>query len=195
MIRNRTQERVRKRIDRQKNSPLRQEHPSSHLSQFPPFKPLLPSFSQRLRQKNLEVQYKKFLEVLKQLHVNIPLVEALEQMSNYVKFLKDILTKKRRLEEFETVLLIEECSAILQNSLPPKVKDPGSFTIPILIGEKELGRALCDLGASILCPYLSIESWEQEKLGPQQSHYNWQIDPSHISKEKLRIYWYKQINS
>ncbi|XP_017974470.1 PREDICTED: uncharacterized protein LOC108661551 [Theobroma cacao] len=51
-------------------------------------------------------------------------------MPSYVKFLKDILTKKRKLEDFETVALIEECNAIIQNELPPKLKDLGSFSIP-----------------------------------------------------------------
>ncbi|XP_062093808.1 uncharacterized protein LOC133799836 [Humulus lupulus] len=73
-------------------------------------------------------------------------------MSNYVKFFKDILTKKRRLGEFETVALTEGCSAILKNKIPPKLKDPSSFTIPWSIG----GRALCDLGASISLMPMSI---------------------------------------
>ncbi len=51
------------------------------------------------------MQFKKFLDVLKQLHINIPLVEALEQMPNYVKFMKDILSKKKRLSEYTTVAL------------------------------------------------------------------------------------------
>ena len=46
-------------------------------------------------------------------------------MPNYVKFLKDIISKKRRLEEFEIVKLSEECSVILQKKLPQKLKDPG----------------------------------------------------------------------
>ncbi|XP_016496839.1 uncharacterized protein LOC107815733 [Nicotiana tabacum] len=50
---------------------------------------------------------------------------------------------------FELVSLTEECSARVQIKLPPKVKDPRSFTIPLSIGKKEVGRALCDLGASI----------------------------------------------
>ncbi|XP_017970393.1 PREDICTED: uncharacterized protein LOC108660652 [Theobroma cacao] len=49
-------------------------------------------------------------------------------MPSYLKFLKNILTKKRKLEEFEIVALTEECSAIIQNKLPPKLKDPGSFS-------------------------------------------------------------------
>ncbi|XP_062080623.1 uncharacterized protein LOC133785396 [Humulus lupulus] len=76
-------------------------------------------------------------------------IKALEQMPNYVKFLKDILTKKRRLGEFETIVLTEGCSAILKSKIPPKLKDPGSFTIPISIGGRELGKALCDLGGKI----------------------------------------------
>ncbi|XP_024025307.1 uncharacterized protein LOC112092710 [Morus notabilis] len=94
--------------------------------------------------------------VLKQLHINIPLVEALEKMPNYAKFMKDLVTKKRRFGEFETVALTEECSAILQNKLPPKLKDPGSFTIPCSIGNQYFGKALCDLGASINLMPMSI---------------------------------------
>ncbi|XP_024022362.1 uncharacterized protein LOC112091881 [Morus notabilis] len=90
------------------------------------------------------------------LHINIPLVEALEQMPSYVKFMKVILSKKRRLGEFETVALTEECSAILKNRLPPKLKDPGSFTIPCSIGDQYIGKALCDLGASINLMPMSI---------------------------------------
>ncbi|XP_012458212.1 uncharacterized protein LOC105779007 [Gossypium raimondii] len=60
----------------------------------------LPPFPQHFQKSKQYVQFKKFLEVLKQLHINIPLVEALEQMPNYVKFMKDILSKKRRKEEF-----------------------------------------------------------------------------------------------
>ncbi|XP_073273288.1 uncharacterized protein [Primulina huaijiensis] len=84
--------------------------------------------------------------------------EALAQMPYYAKFLKDILTKKRKLVDFETVTLSEECSAILQNKLPPKLKDPGSFSIPCTIGNSNFNKALCDLGASInLMPYSCFE--------------------------------------
>ncbi|XP_017617646.1 uncharacterized protein LOC108462175 [Gossypium arboreum] len=76
-------------------------------------------------------------------------VEALEQMSNYVKFMKDILSKKKRLSEYYTVTLTKECSAFLQNKLPPKLKELKSFTIPCNIRESYYGKALCNLGASI----------------------------------------------
>ena len=90
------------------------------------------------------------------LHINIPFVDALEQMTSYVKFMKDILSKKRRLSDFETVNLTKECSAILQRKLPQKLKDLGSFTIPCTIGNSIFERALCDLGASINLMSLSI---------------------------------------
>ncbi|XP_073124805.1 uncharacterized protein [Henckelia pumila] len=68
--------------------------------------------------------FAKFLEVFKKLHINIPFADVLLQMPSYAKFLKDILSNKRKLEEYETVNLTEECSAIVQNKLPPKLKDP-----------------------------------------------------------------------
>ena len=71
----------------------------------------LEPYPQRLRQNKLDKQFTKFLEVFKKLHINIPFADALEQMPNYVKFMKDILSRKRRLSEFETVNLTEECSA------------------------------------------------------------------------------------
>ncbi|XP_024984058.1 uncharacterized protein LOC112519984 [Cynara cardunculus var. scolymus] len=77
-------------------------------------------------------------------------------MPSYVKFLKDILNKKRRLSEFETVSLTKECNALFTCKIPPKLKDRRSFTIPCLIGGKEVGHALCDLGASINLMSLSI---------------------------------------
>ncbi|XP_022973352.1 uncharacterized protein LOC111471913 [Cucurbita maxima] len=101
-----------------------------------------PPFPQRIKRKKEEAHFEKFMDILKEIHINIPLVEALKQMSNYVKFLKD-------------------CSAILKNKIPLKEKDPGSFTILVSIGGKELGRALCDLGASINLMPLSI----YKKLG------------------------------
>ncbi|KAM6543811.1 hypothetical protein CsatB_008258 [Cannabis sativa] len=77
-------------------------------------------------------------------------------MPTYVKFLKDILTKKRRLSKFEMVVLTEGCSFMLKSKVPPKLKNPGSFIIPISIGSRDVGRALCDLGASINLMPMSI---------------------------------------
>ena len=58
------------------------------------------------------------MEVFKKLHINITFVDALEQMPSYIKFMKDILLRKRRLSDFETVNHTKECSVILQGKLP-----------------------------------------------------------------------------
>ncbi|XP_010246155.1 PREDICTED: uncharacterized protein LOC104589504 [Nelumbo nucifera] len=76
------------------------------------------------------------------------------QMPHFAKFLNEILANKRKLGDVATVALNEECSAILLNKLPQKLKDPVSFTIPCTIGSLKINKALCDLGASInLMPY------------------------------------------
>ena len=113
-------------------------------------------YPQCLKKNKLDKQFTKFMEVFKKLHINIPFAEALEQMPSYVKFMKDILSKKRRLSDFETVNLIEECSATLKRKLSQKLKDPGSFTIPYTIRNSIFERALCDLGSSINLMPLSI---------------------------------------
>src|SRR3954462_1227438 len=92
--------------------------------------------------------------MFRSLHVNVPFADMLEQMPKYVKFLKDILSNKRKLKDYETVKLTKESSAILQKKLPPKIDDPGSFTIPCGIGKVTFENALCDLGASVnIIPY------------------------------------------
>ena len=90
------------------------------------------------------------------MHINIPFIDVLRQMPSYAKFLKEILGNKRKLKDYETVRLNEECSAIIQMKLPPKLKDLESFTIPCSIGSCSFNKVLCDLGASINLMPLSI---------------------------------------
>ena len=66
-----------------------------------------------MKKNKLDNQFTKFMDVFKKLHINIPFADVLEQMPSYVKFMKDILSKKRRLSDFEIVNLTEESSAIL----------------------------------------------------------------------------------
>ncbi|XP_019423053.1 PREDICTED: uncharacterized protein LOC109332524 [Lupinus angustifolius] len=112
-------------------------------------------YPKRPSKKYKEGQYIRFLDLFKNLQINIPFMEAMEQMLVYAKFMKDLLTKKRKFSE-ETVTLEARCSAIIQKSLPEKTKDPSSFTIPITIGELSVGKALLDLGAIINLMFLSM---------------------------------------
>ncbi|XP_075489491.1 uncharacterized protein LOC142528333 [Primulina tabacum] len=76
------------------------------------------------------------------------------EMPSYSKFLKDILENKRKSEDHMMVNLTKNCSALVQNKIPPKIKDPGNFFISCMIGDVVFHKALCDLGASInLMPF------------------------------------------
>ncbi|GJS87522.1 hypothetical protein Tco_0770158 [Tanacetum coccineum] len=84
-----------------------------------------------------------------EIHINLPFLEAMIHMPKGAKVLKDLLSHKEKLEKAaSSVKLSEECSAIIHMSLPQKEGDPGSFTLPCLIGPLAVKNALADLGAS-----------------------------------------------
>lgn len=107
--------------------------------------PLTPS------KKAKESYIAKFLEIFKKLEIKIPFGDALQQIPLYAKFMKELLTKKRKNNEVRG-----NCSAIIQNVLPLKRKDPGSFTIPCTIHDLSIRKALIDEGASIKLMPLSM---------------------------------------
>ena len=103
---------------------------------------------------------------MRKVEINIPLLDAIKQIPSYTKIFKDFYTNKRKFQEHETVALIEEVSAVLLRKLPPKLKDPGSFTIPYRIGDHAFERALLDLGAGV--NLLSYTVYEMLGLGELQ---------------------------
>ncbi|CAN6583540.1 unnamed protein product [Malus baccata var. baccata] len=120
-------------------------------------------FPQRARQAKKEKYMGDILEQFRKVQINIPFLDAIKQIPSYAKFLKELCTKKRRYEEHEEVKLSDTVSAVLQRKLPPKLQDPGSFTVPCVIGERKFEKALLDLGASVnLMPY---SVYEHHKLG------------------------------
>ncbi|XP_070054339.1 uncharacterized protein [Nicotiana tomentosiformis] len=130
--------------------------------------PALP-FPQKLYREKMDKKFERFLDMLKQVNVNFPFTEVLSQMPAYAKFLKEILTMKRKIEETSMVKLTEHCSAILQNKLPQKCGDPGSFTIPCSSGSINFDKSLCDSGASInLMPLFNYRKLEK-KIGEIRS--------------------------
>lgn len=144
-------------VDKKNNVEISDENEQNEIpSLTPPVKSYVPSlpFPQRLKQNKVDKQFENFLEVFKQLRINIPFADALVQILAYAKFLKEIMSKKRTLEDYKTIALTEECSAMIQKKLPPKLRDPRSFSIPCTIGEINFNKVLCDLGASInLMPF------------------------------------------
>ena len=82
-----------------------------------------------MRKDKDQEQFGKFLDLFKQLHINLSLVEALAQMPRYAKFLKDLLSNKKKLEEVSTASIGAGCSAILLNKLPKSNLDQERFCI------------------------------------------------------------------
>ena len=111
-------------------------------------------FPSRLAKPSKDAEEREILETFRKVQVNIRLIDAIKQVPRYAKFLKELCTNKRKLKGNEVVSVGETCLAIFQKKLPPKLKDPGSFTIPITIGKTKFGKAMLDLGAFInVMPY------------------------------------------
>ncbi|XP_070013033.1 uncharacterized protein [Nicotiana sylvestris] len=116
-----------------------------------------PPYPQILSKQNVENQFKKFIQMMKSLSINVPLVETLEQMAGYAKFMKDLVTKKQSMN-FETIKVTYQVSVIV-HSMAPKAEDPCAFMISCIIGSAKFVKALCDLRASInLLPYLVFKT-------------------------------------
>jgi hypothetical protein len=76
----------------------------------------------------LDSYFEKFVEVVRRLSINMPLLDAL-QVPTYSRYFKDILANKYEAAtlEVDQVKMSEECSATIANGLE-KQKDPGCPT-------------------------------------------------------------------
>ncbi|XP_073138443.1 uncharacterized protein [Henckelia pumila] len=92
----------------------------------PMYKPQL-LYPQRFSKKALDEQFTKFLEIFKKIYINIPFADGLDQMPNYAKFIKEVMSKKRRLRENEVVNLTKECNVVLQKKMPQKALELGEM--------------------------------------------------------------------
>ncbi|WJZ92642.1 hypothetical protein VitviT2T_011627 [Vitis vinifera] len=113
-----------------------------------------PPFPQALHGKKRINNALEILEVLRQVKVNIPLLNMIKQVLTYAKFLKDLCTIKIGLNVNNKAFSTEQVSSIIQCKSPLKYKDPGCPTILVMIGETCVEKASLDLGASLnLLPY------------------------------------------
>ncbi|XP_015160535.1 uncharacterized protein [Solanum tuberosum] len=110
---------------------------------------------ERLVKKTEEGTYRRFIAMLKKLSINVSLIESLEKMPRYTKFMKDLVTNKRAVS-FENDERMKHCSAIATRSLVQKKDYLGAFTIPCAIGMLHFAKAFCDLCANINLMPLSI---------------------------------------
>ncbi|RYR14405.1 hypothetical protein Ahy_B04g070961 [Arachis hypogaea] len=78
--------------------------------------------------------YSRFLDFFASLHVNIPFIKVIQQMTAFIKYMKELLPRKSSLKGGQTIVMNKECSALIQPELPTKKRDPRSFHIPCAIG-------------------------------------------------------------
>nr|XP_016472677.1 PREDICTED: uncharacterized protein LOC107794680 [Nicotiana tabacum] len=96
-------------------------------------------FPQRLTKYQKDEQYKKFMEILKQIHMNIPLIDALREMPGYAKMMKDLMSRKFDFQVLSTVTLTQTCigrarpTSILLQLADQTVKRPCGILDDVLV--------------------------------------------------------------
>nr|GEX16678.1 reverse transcriptase domain-containing protein [Tanacetum cinerariifolium] len=149
-------------------TPQPRTQPTKPVKETPLLKPykLEIPYLQRLRKEKIEAQYRKFLDMIRAIRINVPLVDILARMPNYEEFLKELISNKHKIEQILAAFLSDESSTMIQNKVPPKLEDPGSFIIPCNFKTFSC-NALADLGASInLMPYFLYAKLSLKTLKP-----------------------------
>ncbi|GKF21039.1 hypothetical protein Tco_0069677, partial [Tanacetum coccineum] len=98
------------------------------------YQPKLP-YPERMKVRENDkpsAQHSRFLKMFKQLRLEIGLKDALVEMPKFNKWLSGLLRNKEKLEEIAITTVNAECSAIIMNKVPEKLKDPGKFLIPCI---------------------------------------------------------------
>jgi hypothetical protein len=91
-------------------------------------------YSERLQVPKEGGKFEDILEVFRQIQINIPFLEAIQQIPSYAKFLMDLVTVKRKTNVPKKAFMTEQVSSILQCKLSLKYKDPRCPTITCMIG-------------------------------------------------------------
>ena len=97
---------------------------------------------------------KKILEMFNQVKLNVSLLDAIQQVPAYAKFLKGMCTKKRKTNVSKKVFLATNISEILSGPMSVKYTDLECLIISCTIGQTEISRALLDLEQVSTC-YIS----------------------------------------
>ncbi|GJV13115.1 reverse transcriptase domain-containing protein [Tanacetum coccineum] len=125
--------------------------PESNSPEPDSYQPKLP-YPERMKVREKDkpsAQQSRFMKLFKQLRLEIGLKDALVEMPKFNKWLSGLLRNKEKLEEIAITTVNAECSAIILNKVPEKLKDPGKFLIPCALQELDRTNALADSGASI----------------------------------------------
>jgi hypothetical protein len=121
----------------------------------------MPFYGKKHKSKE-EEHYNRFCEWMRPLFLQIPLTDAIK-MPPYSKYMKDIVTNKRKIPSEEISTLLANYS--FDGKVPEKLGDPGIPTIPCSIKNNYVRTALCDLGAGVsVMPFSLYKRLDLEKL-------------------------------
>ncbi|XP_047263636.1 uncharacterized protein LOC124896140 [Capsicum annuum] len=138
-------------------------------------------FLQRARKHQEEASYKKFLDLLKQVQVNLPLVDILQSVPKYEKYLKDIVASKNQLTEYATTIYARGfCDLGASINLMPTswywkvgLGSPKPTTIILQLGDRSLARTdgiiedvLVQVGSLIFSVNFVILDFEADPVVP-----------------------------
>ncbi|GJV83317.1 hypothetical protein Tco_1523215 [Tanacetum coccineum] len=87
-------------------------------------------------------QIRNFLLKGEKAHYRTTLVNDIQKTLEYTRHLQELVSNKIQIEKLSMVKLNARCSAVLQNELPPKEKDPGIFVLPCVIGNTTIAMLL-----------------------------------------------------
>ncbi|GJT06675.1 reverse transcriptase domain-containing protein [Tanacetum coccineum] len=110
---------------------------------------------EKIREKD-DILASKFMEIFRNLHLELSFADALIHMPKIAPMFKKILNNKDKLIELTKIPLNENCSVVVLKKLLEKLGDPDRFLIPCDFSEIDNCLALADLGASINLMPLSI---------------------------------------
>jgi hypothetical protein len=123
-----------------------------------PFRTFVPKalYLERLQAPKNGGKLEDILEVFKQVQINIPVLDAIQQIPSYAKFLKDLVIVKRKTNVPKKAFMTEQVNAILQCKLSLKYKDPGCPTITCMIGVSQIEKGAVRFGSK--CEFVALLS-------------------------------------
>ena len=95
------------------------------------YKPIV-AFSNRLKNNKQNSYMDKIIEIFNQVKINMSLLDAIQEVSFYAKFLKDMCTKKRKTNVLKKVFLANNISKLLSGLIPIRYKDSAALPLPAL---------------------------------------------------------------
>jgi len=106
-----------------------------------------------LDEVNGNERFEKFMNMIRGMEETLP---SPSKMLHYANFLEEVIAKREIANGDDVIGVKETCDAIVTSEVAIKLDDPGSFSIPCVVGTQKVDRALCDLGASVSVIPLAI---------------------------------------